>query len=98
VEERSRIINRLQKTLEDTNIKLASVASDMMGKSARDILMALLAGEVDPVVLAELARGRMRSKRALLSQALQGQLKPHHRLLLGEQLAVSMALMKLLSG
>jgi transposase len=87
VEERSRIINRLQKTLEDTNIKLACVASDMMGRSARDMLTALLAGEVDPAVLAELARGRMRSKRDLLSQALQGQLKPHHRFLLSEQLA-----------
>lgn len=87
VEERSRIVNRLQKTLEDTNIKLASVASDLMGKSARDMLTALLAGEVDPSVLTELARGRMRSKRDLLSQALQGQLKPHHRFLLSEQLA-----------
>lgn len=87
VEERSRTINRLQKTLEDTNIKLASVASDVMGKSARDMLTALLAGEVDPSILAELARGRMRSKRDLLSQALQGRLKPHHRFLLSEQLA-----------
>jgi len=87
VQERSRIVNRLQKTLEDTNIKLASVASDLMGKSARDMLTALLAGEVDPSVLTELARGRMRSKRDLLSQALQGQLKPHHRFLLSEQLA-----------
>jgi transposase len=86
VEERSRIINRLQKVLEDTNIKLASVASDLMGKSARDMLSALLAGEVDPGVLAELARGRMRSKRDLLAQALQGQLKSHHRFLLTEQL------------
>jgi transposase len=87
VEERSRIINRLQKVLEDTNIKLAAVASDLMGKSARDMLSALLAGEVDPVVLAELARGRMRSKRDLLCQALQGQVKTHHRFLLSEQLA-----------
>ena len=70
VEERSRTINRLQKTLEDTNIKLASVASDVLGRSARDMLTALLAGEVDPSILAELARGRMRSKRDLLSQAL----------------------------
>jgi transposase len=87
VQERSRIVNRLQKTLEDTNIKLASVASDLMGKSARDMLTARLSGEVDPNVLTELARGRMRSKRDLLSQALQGQLKPHHRFLLSEQLA-----------
>ncbi len=47
-EERSRLINRLQKTLEDANIKLASVASDVMGVSARDMLKALLAGTVDP--------------------------------------------------
>jgi transposase len=86
-EERSRLINRLQKTLEDANIKLASVASDVMGRSARDMLTALLAGEVDPSVLAELARGRMRSKRDLLSQALQGQVQSHHRFLIGEQLA-----------
>ena len=87
VEERSRIINRLQKTLEDANLKLASVASDLMGRSARDMLAALLAGEVDPSVLAQLARGRMRAKRDLLEQALQGLLKPHHRFLLTEQLA-----------
>jgi hypothetical protein len=85
-EERSRLINRLQKTLEDANIKLASVASDVMGRSARDILAALLAGEVDPAVLAELARGRLRAKRDLLAQALQGQLKSHHRFLISEQL------------
>jgi transposase len=86
-EERARLINRLQKTLEDANLKLASVASDIMGRSAREMLTALLAGEGDPAVLAELARGRMRSKRALLAQALQGQLKPHHSFLLSEQLA-----------
>jgi transposase len=87
VEERCRIINRLQKTLEDANLKLASVASDLMGRSARDMLTALLAGEVDPSVLAQLARGRMRAKRDLLEQALQGLLKPHHRFLISEQLA-----------
>jgi len=87
IEERSRIINRLQKTLEDANLKLASVASDLMGRSARDMLAALLAGEVDPSVLAQFARGRMRAKRDLLEQALQGLFKPHHRFLLSEQLA-----------
>ena len=87
IEERSRLINRLQKTLEDANLKLASVASDLMGRSARDMLAALLAGEVDPSVLAELARGRMRAKRDLLEQALQGQFKSHHRFLISEQLA-----------
>jgi transposase len=86
-EERARLINRLQKTLEDANLKLASVVTDITGKSARDMLTALLAGEGDPAVLAELARGRMRTKRELLTQALQGHLKPHHRFLLCEQLA-----------
>jgi transposase len=86
-EEHARLINRLQKTLEDANLKLASVASDVMGRSARDMLSALLAGEVNPAILADLARGRLRSKRELLAQALQGQLKPHHGFLLSEQLA-----------
>ena len=86
VEERSRTINRLQKILEDTNLKLSAVATDLMGLSAREMLAALLAGETNPTVLAELARGKMRAKRDLLVQALQGQFKPHHRLLIGEQL------------
>jgi transposase len=66
---------------------LHSVATDVMSRSARDMLTALLAGEADPAILAELARGRMRSKRNLLSQALQGKIKPHHCFLLSEQLA-----------
>ena len=87
IEERSRTINRLQKILEDTNIKLAAVATDLMGQSARQMLAALLAGETNPTVVAELARGKMRAKRDLLVQALQGQFKPHHRVLISEQLA-----------
>ncbi len=86
VEERSRTINRLQKILEDTNLKLSAVATDLMGLSAREMLAALLAGETNPTALAELARGKMRAKRDLLVQALQGQFKPHHRLLISEQL------------
>ena len=86
-QERSRLINRLQKTLEDANLKLALVGGSVMGRSARDMLSALLTGEVDPAVLAELARGRMSSKRDLLAQALQGQLQSHHRFLIAEQLA-----------
>lgn len=80
-EERSRAVNRLQKILEGANIKLASVASDLMGASARAMLEALLEGEGDPSTLAELARGRMRSKRDLLAQALQGRFTAHHRFL-----------------
>ena len=69
VQERSRTINRLQKILEDTTIKLSAVATDLMGQSAREMLTALLAGETDPTVLAEFARGKMRAKRELLVQA-----------------------------
>jgi transposase len=86
VEERARIVNRLQKTLEDTNLKLSSVITDLTGVSARAILAHLLAGESDPAVLAELAKGRLRNKRAELEQALVGQLKAHHRFMLTEQL------------
>src|SRR5688500_578863 len=72
VDERTSEVNRLHKVLEDANIKLASVATDIMGASGRMILQQLLAGETDPVTLAELAKGRLREKRALLTQALQG--------------------------
>jgi transposase len=80
-------MNRVQKLLEDTNIKLASVASDLMGKSARAMLASRLSGQEDPTSLADLARGRMQAKRPLLEQALVGRLTSHQRLLLREQLA-----------
>lgn len=86
VAERARIINRLQKVLEDANLKLASVVSDIRGRSARAMLEALLAGETDPRTLAALARGRLCSKRAQLEPALVGRLRPHHGFLLREHL------------
>lgn len=86
VAERARIVNRLQKVLEDTNIKLASVAKDITGVSARKMLQALLDGERDAAVLAELAKGRMRSKRSLLELALNGRLREHHGFLITEHL------------
>ena len=88
VEERARAVNRLQKTLEDTNIKLGDVATDIMGKSARAMLEALLDGQTDPAILADLARGRLKAKRAQLQEALVGTLKPHHRFMLTEHLAL----------
>jgi len=88
VEERARVVNRLQKTLEDTNLKLGDVATDILGKSARRMLEALLAGQTDPVVLADLACGRLRAKRAQLQEALVGTLTAHHRFLLSEHLAL----------
>lgn len=87
VAERARIVNRLQKVLEDANIKLASVASDITGTSARLMLQALLNGEQDVAALAQLARGRMRSKRDLLKQALSGRLNSHHAFLIAEHLS-----------
>jgi len=63
VQQRSQTINRLQKVLEESNIKLASVVSDIMGMSAQAILKALLEGQTDPSLLADLAQGRLRAKR-----------------------------------
>jgi transposase len=88
VQERARAVNRLHKTLEDTNLKLGDVATDLMGKSARAMLEALLAGQTDPALLANLARGRMKAKRAQWEEALVGTIKPHHRFLLSEQLVL----------
>jgi transposase len=86
VEEQNRLVNRIQKTLEDANIKLACVASDVVGVCGRAILGALIGGQNDPGELAQLARGRMRSKITELEAALAGHLKPHHALILAELL------------
>jgi transposase len=80
-DERTRAVNRLQAVLEDANIKLAGVASDVTGVSGRAILAALLAGTAAPAEMAELAVGKRRAKRAALARALEGRLGEHHRLL-----------------
>jgi transposase len=72
---------RIQKTLEDAGVKLDSVATDVLGASGRAMLSALVAGERDPEVLAELARGRLRAKLPQLRQALRGRFGGHHALL-----------------
>ena len=87
VQERVREVNRLQGVLERANIKLASVASDIMGVSGRAMLKALIAGKADPATMADLAKRRMRSKIPLLEQALTGVVRDHHRQLLAMQLA-----------
>jgi transposase len=74
---------RIQKTLEDAGIKLDSVAADVLGVSGRAILKALVAGERDPQVLAELAKGKLRKKLPQLRQALRGRFGEHHALLVG---------------
>jgi len=87
VRERTAAANRLQKTLEGANIKLASVATDILGKSGREILAALVAGETDGATLAQLAQGRLREKLPQLEQALVGCIGPHQRFLVAEHLA-----------
>jgi len=77
-EERSRHKQRIEKLLEDSLIKLSTVATDIFGKSGRAMLDALIAGERDPDALAELALGKMRPKRAALKEALTGRFDGHH--------------------
>jgi transposase len=84
IRERVTLINRVQKRLEEANIKLAAVASDIMGVSGRAMLAALVAGHTEPHALAELAKGRLRRKRDLLAQALDGRVKPHHHVVVTE--------------
>jgi transposase len=87
VQERAQEVNRLQKVLETANVKLAAVATDVLGKSGRSMLDALLGGQDDPELLAELARGRLRAKLPDLRKALDGRVQPHHRVLLTRILA-----------
>ena len=87
VQQRADEVNRLQKVLETANLKLASVATDVLGKSGRSMLDAILGGQDDPELLAELARGRLRVKLADLRKALDGRVQPHHRVLLTRILA-----------
>ena len=87
VRERTAEVNRLQKTLEGATITLASVATDILGKSGRDILAAQVAGETGGADLAQLAHGRFREKLPQVEQALVGRVGPHQRFLVAQQLA-----------
>src|SRR6516164_7546815 len=87
IKERQQEANRLHKVLEDAGIKLACVATDVLGVSGRQMLEALIGGTRDPEVLAELARGRLRAKLPALKQALVGNFKPHHALIVSHILA-----------
>ena len=86
VRERTNLINRMHKTLEGANIKLGAVASDVVGVSGRAILAALIEGEADAATMAELAKGRLRTKRTELTKALEGRVNAHHRFILTELL------------
>jgi transposase len=83
IQEHTAETQRIQKTLEDAGIKLDSVAAEVLGVSGRAMLTALVAGERDPEVLAELARGTLRKKIPALRQALHGRFRDHHALLIG---------------
>jgi transposase len=87
IQERTAAANRLHKILGGANIKLASVASDILGRSGREMLEALVAGETDVAAMADLARGKMRDKRATLERALAGRFGAHQRFLVAEVLA-----------
>lgn len=82
VAETTRVANRIHKTLEDANIKLGAVASDVLGKSGRAMLHSLIHGERDPAKLADLAKRRLRKKIPQLQRALQGRFTEHHRYML----------------
>lgn len=86
VEERARTIQRLQKVLENANIKLASVATDVLGVSGRRMLEAIVAGKADALTMAELAKGKLRNKLPELEKALTGVVEAHHRFLLAQHL------------
>jgi transposase len=85
-QECNRVANRIQKVLEDANIKLASVATDALGASGRQMIEALIGGEQDSAVLAEMAKGLLRNKIPELKLALEGRVNDHHRFLLNEML------------
>ena len=85
-EDKVRLANRIQKMLEDANIKLASVATDVLGASGRAMLQAIATGEDDPEKLAQMARKGLRKKLPQLRLALQGRIRDHHRFLLRQLL------------
>ena len=86
VQEKATLVNRIQKVLESANIKLASVASNVVGVSGRAMLAAIIEGKAAPAEMAELSKGRLREKRDQLIKALEGQVKAHHRFVLTELL------------
>jgi transposase len=86
IQQHTQVVNRIQKVLEGANVKLSSVASDVVGVSGRAMLEAMVAGEEDPKALAALAKGKLRDKRDALEEALRGLMGSHQRLMLQSQL------------
>jgi transposase len=88
VQDRAHHVSRLMKTLEIANIKLSSVATDILGKSGRRMIEALISGQQDGEILADMALGVLKNKREDLKAALTGRIRPHHAFLLREQLRI----------
>lgn len=86
IRQRAQVVNRIQKVLEGGNIKLSSVATDVVGASGRAMLRAMIAGEDDPETLASMARGRLREKHLMLIDALEGSMGSHQRMMLDSHL------------
>ena len=87
IEDRAREANRLHKVLQDAGIRLSNVATDILGVSGRAMLEALVQGTTDPIVLADLARGKLRRKLPALRAALAGRFRAHHARLVGHLLS-----------
>ena len=87
IEDRAQEVNRLHKVLEEAGLKLSTVVSDVLGKSGRAMLEALVAGTTDAATVADLARGRLRQKLPALREALQGRFRPHQAFLISQILA-----------
>lgn len=85
IQNKSRVVNRIHKVLQDANIKLTTVISDIMGKSGMEMIDRLINGETNEVQIAECARGRMKSKKEQIAYALEGKVTPHHRFMLTQQ-------------
>lgn len=81
-DDKARVVNRIHKILEDANIKLGAVATDVLGVTGREILRKLMDGQTDPGALAESARGRLKKKKPQLAAALEGRINEHHRFML----------------
>ena len=84
-DDKTRVVNRIHKILEDANIKLSAVASDILGVSGRAMLLKLIGGESDPDALASLAKGKLKSKKQALTESLRGYVSEHHRFMLRVQ-------------
>ena len=86
VQEKTSVVNRIHKILQDANIKLSSVITNIMGKSGQDMVERLIKGETDAVEIAQCARGRMKSKKEDLVYSLEGKVTHHHRFMLSKHM------------